>query len=181
MRTAGSIDEIHVDVNGLAVTTGTDRKPAVHLIEVQRPGALIACGPAHGLTRSRRDIELGVNAGGRNLGDLLDRGRQDTVCYQEDIAAETGSLVPRADLSDHPGGGDRPAARYITNRDHHVVELQVGALVKGDGKLQRGRVLGPGDQPDHDEQPLEGEPEDHAQAEGGQPAVAFDFRRPDRI
>ena len=75
MRTAGAVHEIHVDVDGLAVAASANRNLAVHPVEVQRLGAFVTGGSAHGLAGPRRDVALRLDPGRRDLGDLLDRGR----------------------------------------------------------------------------------------------------------
>ena len=140
MRTACAVDEIHVDVDGLAVAASAHRNPALHLVEVQGPGAFVTGSPAHGLAGPWRDVELRVDPGRRDLGDFLDGGRQDTVRYEEDVAAETGAFVPGADLGDDPGGCDQAAVWNIANGDDDIVELQVGAVLHGDVPPKRGRV-----------------------------------------
>jgi hypothetical protein len=140
VRTAGAVHEIHVDEDGLAVAASANRNLAVHLVEVQRLGAFVTGGSAHGLAGPRRDVAFRLDPGGRDLGDLLDRGREDTVGYEEDVAAETGTLVPGADLGDDPGGRDQAAAGHVADGDDHVVELQVGTVLHRDMPQQRGRV-----------------------------------------
>ena len=140
MRPAGAVHEIHVDVDGLAVAASANRNLALHPVEVQRLGAFVASSPAHSLARPRRNVDLRLDPGRRDLGDLLNRSRQDTIGYQEDVATETGALVPGADLSNNPGGRDQPAAGHLADRDNNIIELQIGTVLHGDIPQQRGRI-----------------------------------------
>ncbi len=77
--------------------------------------------------------------------------------------------MPGPHLGDDAACQHRPDAGHLAQRDHHVVQLQVGGLVKGDGELQRRGVLGPGDQPDFVGRPARAAV---AAADHGQPPTA---------
>ena len=94
---------------------------------------------------ARRDVALRVDAGGGDLGDLLDLAGQDAVGDQEDVGAERGALVAGDDVGDDPGGDDRADARDVAGAGDDVVELEVGVLGDRDVELQRRRVRGAGD------------------------------------
>jgi hypothetical protein len=112
----------------------------LHLVKVQRRGAFSAGGPAHCLTRPRWDVELRVNSGGRNLGDLLNRGGKYPIRYEKYVAAEASAFVPRGDISDDPGRRDRAAAGYVANRYNDIIKLEVSALLDCDVPQEGGRI-----------------------------------------
>ena len=134
MRTVGAVYEIHVDEDGLAVAASANRNLAVHLVEVQRLGAFVTGGPAHGLAGPWRDVVFRLDPGGRDLGDLLDRCWENTVGYEEDVAAEACTLVPGSDLGDDPGGRDQTAAGHVAVLGGGFIGCEVAAAAIRLGK-----------------------------------------------
>ena len=52
--------------------------------------------------------------------------------------------MPSPNLRDDATGRHAPAAREVSQCDHHVVQLQVRRLIESHGELQGRGVLGPG-------------------------------------
>ena len=71
VRPAGTVEELHVDVDRRAVPAPPDRDLVGHLVEVQGLGPLRAGRPADHLPRARRHVDLRFHPRGGDLGDLL--------------------------------------------------------------------------------------------------------------
>ena len=138
---AGAVQEVDVEVDGFAVAAAPGGELAVHVVEVQGVGALVAGGAVGGGAGAGRDVDLGFDPGGGDLGGLLDGGRQHAVADQEDVGGEAGAFVAGGDLGDDAGGGDRADAGDVAGGDDDVVELQVAVGGQRDVELQRGGVL----------------------------------------
>jgi hypothetical protein len=69
-------------------------------------------------------------------------GREDPIGDQKHVRAEIGTLMPGADLSHDATGHHRSDTRNDPDSDHHVVELEIGILSKGDAEQEGGGILG---------------------------------------
>ena len=140
MRAAGAVDELEIDVDGLAVTAEPNRDLLVaHLVEVERRVALLPGRPGDRGTGHRRHVDLGLDPGDGDLRDLGDLRWQRTLLDQENVRGEACAFVHRLDVRDDPGNAHRQLPWQLTARHDHVVELKV--LVRGDRnrELQRSR------------------------------------------
>ena len=70
-------------------------------------------------------------------------------CDQKDVRAETRALMPGPDLRHNATRHYRPHPGNLTQRDHDIVQLQVGSIVKGHRELERGGVFGSRNPSDH--------------------------------
>jgi len=145
---AGAVKELHVDVDRGAVPAAPHRDPVGHLVEVQGLGPLAARRAADHVAWAGRHVDLRFHPGGADLRDLLCPGRQHALGNEEDVGAEARTLLPGPHLCDDAAAQHRPYPWNVPERDHHVVELEVGRLVEGNGELQRRRVLRPRHQAD---------------------------------
>ena len=141
VRAAGAVEELEVEEDRRAVAAHAERQLVVHLVEVQRLRALVPGGPADDLAGPRRDVHLGLDPGGGDLGDLLHLRGQHAVADEEHVRAEARALVPGPHLGDDAGGHHRPASGHRAHGDDDVVELQVLLGVQRDVERQRRRVL----------------------------------------
>ena len=148
MPAAGAVEELEVDVDGLAVAPDPGGDLMFHPVEVEGTGAFLTGGTADELAGARGHVELGLDPRGHDLGDLLHLGGQDAVGDEEDVGAEGRAFVAGADLGDDAAGDDRADAGDVAFGGDDVVELQVGAGRERDGELQRRGVLGADDAAD---------------------------------
>jgi hypothetical protein len=140
VRAARTIEKLRVEIERLAVAAGADRDALVHPVEVEGGVPLVAGGPVDKSSGGRRDVHLGLDPGGGDLGRLLDLRGQRTFGDREHVGLEFGALVPSADLGDDAGDRDRLPTRHIAMGDDDVVELQIGPGCHGHPELQRRRV-----------------------------------------
>ena len=83
-----AVEELRVEVERLAVAAGADRDALVHPVEVERRVALVAGGPVDERAGRRRDVHLGLDPGGGDLGRLLDLRGQRAVGDREHVGLE---------------------------------------------------------------------------------------------
>ena len=126
MGAAGAVDELEVEVDGVAVAAEADGDLLVaHLVEVERFVALLAGGAVDRGAGHRRDVDLGLDPGDRDLGDLGDLGRQRALLDEEHVGREPCALVDGLDVGDDAGDLDGLQAGQVAAGDDDVVQLQV--------------------------------------------------------
>ena len=116
---AGAVDELEVDVDGLAVAAEADWDLLVaHLVEVQRRVTLLPGCPRDDGAGHRRHVHLGLDPGDGDLRDLGDLRRQRALLDQEHIGGEPRTLMHRLNVRDHTRHLHRSpvqaAARLVT-------------------------------------------------------------------
>jgi hypothetical protein len=137
---SGAVHELEVQEYRLAVPTQADRHlRGGHRVEVQRAVPLGAGCPAGGGARSGRHVDLGLDPGHGDLGDLAHLGRQRALVDQEHVGREPGALVAGFHIGDDACDPHDGAVRQRPLGHHDVVELQELVRRHRDGEFQRAR------------------------------------------
>ena len=142
MRPPGAVEKFEVPVDDLAVPAEAERETARHLVEEEGALPVLARRALDRATGQRGHVDLGLQAGDADVRRPRGAGGQDRLLHQEDVGVELHALVAGLDEIDHAVERDRPPVGQLGVDDHHVVELEVLALLDGHPELERHRVLG---------------------------------------
>ena len=138
-----AVYELEVDEERIARARKTDGKSLLHPVEEESAIAVCAGCDVHLLAGLRRYKDLGLKAGGRDLGGFEDFSRQQTLLDQEDVGVEASSLVAGPDLGHDPvDADDLPVGKRPLQGDH-IVQLQESKRIHPYPELERSGVLSP--------------------------------------
>ena len=148
MRALRAVEEVDIDVHGLAVAGQPCRQAARDLVETEGAIALGARCPLDLVTRPGRHEHLRLEPGGLHLRRLAHLRRQHALGDEEDVAVEADALVTGPHLGHDAVDPHDLAVRKDAIEGHDVVELQVRALLHAHPELERRRILPSDSSPD---------------------------------